>query len=177
MKSTRLTQLSFILLVIPALLSAQEKESVWEPMNFFPGTWTGTGTGVSGNGDYTRTYQWVLSSKYLEVRNRSVYPPTENKPGSIHEDIGYISYDHQQARFVLRQFHIEGFVNTYTLDSLSSDGKTIVFASEHIENIPKGWRARETYQITDLDTFTEVFELAEPGGDFFECSRVTLRRE
>ena len=47
--------------------------------------------------------------------------------------------------FVFRQFHGEGFVNQYTLDSLSGDKKMLVFVSEAIENIPQGWRARETY--------------------------------
>jgi len=38
-----------------------------------------------------------------------------------------------------------------------------VFTSEAIENIPAGWRARETYVVTGPDEFEEVFELAEPG--------------
>ncbi len=176
MKTARIL---WILLFVSVLLDvqAQKNNTIWATMKHFSGTWTGSGTGESGNGAYTRTYQWVLGNNYLEVRNKSLYPPAANKPGSTHEDIGYISYDQQRAKFILRQFHIEGFVNTYVLDSLSADGRLIVFASEHIENISKGWRARETYQIVDENTFTEVFELAEPGGDFFEYSRVTLRRE
>jgi hypothetical protein len=42
------------------------------------------------------------------------------------------------------------------------DGKTIVLATEGRENIPAGWRARETYKILGADELVEVFELAEP---------------
>jgi hypothetical protein len=45
-------------------------------------------------------------------------------------------------------------------------GKTIVFTSQSIENIPAGRRARETYKIVGPDELTEVFELAGPGKDF-----------
>jgi len=34
-----------------------------------------------------------------------------------------------------------------------------------IENIPAGYRARETYKIIGPDEFVEVFEIAEPGKD------------
>ena len=75
-----------------------------------------------------------------------------------------------------RQFHVEGFVNQYVMDYLSPDGKTIVFTTESIENIPAGWRARETYQVLDPDEFTETFELAEPGKDFVLYVRNQFKR-
>jgi hypothetical protein len=77
---------------------------------------------------------------------------------------------------VLRQFHAEGFVNQYVMTSSSADGKTIVFTTESIENIPAGWRARETYKIINADEFIEVFELAEPGKDFDVYSESRHRR-
>ena len=40
-----------------------------------------------------------------------------------------------------------------------------MFTTESIENIPPGWRARETYHILGEDEFTETFELAEPGAE------------
>jgi len=46
------------------------------------------------------------------------------------------------------------------------DGKTIVLATEGRENIPAGWRARETHKILGADELVEVFELAKPGKDF-----------
>lgn len=67
---------------------------------------------------------------------------------------------------MLRQFHSEGFVNQYVMTSASANGKTIVFTWESIENIPEGYRARETYQVVGPDEFMEIFEIAPPGKDF-----------
>jgi len=43
------------------------------------------------------------------------------------------------------------------------DGKTILFTTEGIENIPVGWRAREAYKMLGVDELIEFFELTEPG--------------
>jgi hypothetical protein len=66
----------------------------------------------------------------------------------------------------LGSFHLEGFVNQYRVESISAEGKTIVFISESIENIPAGFKAKETYHFTGDAKFAETFELAEPGKDF-----------
>ena len=165
------------LLILPSSLDAQpsKQDSIWLPMTVFIGNWHGTGGGEPGIGTYERSYQFVLEKRFIEVRNKSVYPPTPRTPrGEIHQDIGYISFDRVRQKFVLRQFHIEGFVNQYTLDSISSDGKRMVFVSEAIENIAAGWRATETYQIVSPDEITETFSLAPPGKPFEVYSKVTL---
>jgi hypothetical protein len=59
----------------------------------------------------------------------------------------------------------------------SDEGKTIVFTSESIENIPTGFRARETYKIVGPDEFIEIFEIAEPGKDFEVYSENNFRRK
>lgn len=153
------------------------EESQWSLFDFFVGTWKGTGGGEPGTGDYERSYCFIFNKKFLEVRNKSTYPPSQNNPkGEIHEDLGYISFDKARHCFVFRQFHVEGFVNQYKLDSVSEDGKRFVFISEAIENIASGWRAKETYQISGENEFTETFELAPPGNDFSVYTSVTLRR-
>ena len=125
-----------------------------------------------------REYRLVLNEKFLHVQNRSAYDPQPKNPkGETHEDWGMMSFDKARRQFVYRQFHVEGFVNQYALTSISADGKTIVFTSEGIENIPGGWRARETYKIISPDEFVEVFELAEPGKEFQVYSETRLRRK
>jgi hypothetical protein len=171
-------QLFALMLLIPSLSIAQssKQDSLWRPFQPFIGKWTGTGEGVDGTGTYERSYQFVFNKKYIEVKNKTVYPATNKNPkGYIHEDVGYISYDKMRKTFVFRQFHGEGFVSHYTLDSLSTDQKTMVFISESIENIPPGWRARETY-IVDDSQLTEVFNLAEPDKDFTPYTTATLKR-
>ncbi len=166
------------LLVIPIALPAQiPHDSLWAPMRYFIGAWKGVGEGEMGIGQYERNYQWALNGNFIQVRNKVAYAPQEKNPqGEIHEDIGYINYNNLEKKFMLRQFHVEGFVNEYKLESISPDGKTFVFLSFEIESIPAGWRARETYQILNDDEYTETFELAAPGKDFTLYSKATMKR-
>lgn len=165
--------------LIPGLAQAQSvrQDSIQNPVKYFIGNWQGTGEGQPGKGQYERSYQFILNKKFIEVKNKATYQPTGKNPkGEVHEDIGYISYDKYKKTFILRQFHNEGFVNQYQADSISGDGKTIVFLSEAIENIPAGWRARETYRIVSENEFTETFELAAPNGNFEVYTATTFKR-
>jgi hypothetical protein len=142
----------------------------------FIGRWQGTTEGQPGTGTVEREYSPILNSRYVHLRNRSVYPPQERNPkGEHHEDIAIFSVDRARQRLVLRQFHVEGFVNQYVQDE-SSTAATVVFVTESIENIPSGWRARETYRLIGPDEFEEVFELSPPGKPFELYSRARLKR-
>ena len=166
-------------LIVPSFLFGQsaKQDSIWKPMKFLTGNWKGTGEGEPGKGNYERTYQFILGHNFIEIKNRSAYAATDKHPkGEVHEDIGYMSYDKVRKTFVLRQFHVEGFVNQYKLDSISPDGKTIVFVSEALENIPTGWRAKETYQLTAANEFMETFELAPPYGKYSVYTKAVLKR-
>ncbi len=168
---------SAVLLTTVASSQAVKQDSLWEPLHVLIGSWKGTGAGEPGTGEYERTYRFVLNKKYIEVTNKSIYAPSEKKPnGEVHEDVGYFSYDKSRRAFVLRQFHIEGFVNQYAMESISGEGKRLVFVSEAIENIPAGWRARETYDVVDENQIEETFELARPNKAFEVYSKVKLKR-
>lgn len=113
------------------------------------------------------SYELVLNKKFIDAKNKSTYLPSANNPkGEVHEDHGFISFDKIRNTFALRQFHSEGFVIQFRIESISPDGNAIVFISESLENIPAGFRAKESYQIINDDEFTATFELAEPGKDF-----------
>jgi hypothetical protein len=174
----RFVLLIVFVLALPTLPTAQTKQAdVWEPLKFFLGKWEGVAEGEPGNSKVEREYRLVLNNKFMQVQNRSVYDPQPKNPkGEVHEDWGMISFDKSRKQFVFRQFHVEGFVNHYVSTS-SEDGKTLVFTSESIENIPAGWRARETYRILGPDEFTETFELAEPGKDFKTYTEGRFRRK
>jgi hypothetical protein len=73
-------------------------------------------------------------------------------------------------------FHAEGFVNEYTLDSVSPDGKALEFITVRIENIAQGWRAKEAYRIVSADEVVEMFSLAPPGKEFAVYSETHLKR-
>ena len=114
--------------------------------------------------------------RFLQVNNTSTYPPQEkNKTGETHHGMGMIGYDKARKKFVFRQVHVEGFVNTYVQED-SGDAKKMVFVSESIENIAPVWRARESYLILNEGEFIERFERAEPGKDFALYSEAHLKR-
>ncbi len=147
-----------------------------QAFRFFLGTWEGEGEGQPGKSRVSREYAIVLDGRFIEVRNQSIYAPQGGNPGEDHRDIGFISFDSARGKHVLRQFHVEGFVNQYVLESTSGDAKTMTFVTEAIENLPAGFRARETYVLLGADELVERFELAEPGKDFELYTENRLRR-
>jgi hypothetical protein len=168
------------ILFIPLLASGQttQKGDVWLPFNYFVGTWKGAGKGDPGISQLEREYKLVFGGKFLNVSHKSVYQPQEKNPkGETHEDWGFFSYDRTRKLYVLRQFHVEGFVTQYRSETIAPDGKTLVFTSESLENLPAGFRARETYRILNNDEFVEVFELSEPGKEFAVYSENHFKRQ
>jgi len=147
-------------------------------MRYFLGKWAGEGHGQPGNWNVEREYRLILGDRFIEARNQSTYAAQEKNPkGEVHEDRGIFSWDRARRRFVLRQFHVEGFVNHYVADSLGATADSLVFTPEAIENIPPGFRARETYRMLGPDEFVERFEMAEPGGAFALYSETRFKRK
>ena len=145
------------------------------PLKFFLGKWAGTAEGQPGKGTAEREYKVLLRGRAVELTNRNVYPPQpSNAKGETHEDVGIFSFDRAAKIIRFRQFHVEGFVVAYA--SMEASDKALAFVSESIENIPSGYRSKETYVILGPDEFEEVFELAEPGKDFEVYSRTRLQR-
>lgn len=151
-------------------------DDAFAPIAFMIGRWDGTTEGQPGKGTVRREYARALNGRFIHVRNRSEYPAQEKNPkGEVHDDEGFFSFDRMRKRLVLRQFHVEGFVNQYVQEGDASPTK-VVLTTEAIENIPPGWRARETYVVHGPDEFEEIFELAEPGKPFSVYSRSRLKR-
>ena len=161
----------------PSAQSPEQTADTWAPLRFLVGRWEGTSSGQPGNGTVQREYRFVLRDRFIEGRNTATYPPQEKNPkGETHEDIAYFSYARSSKAFRMRQFHVEGFVTEYVATLRGSS--EIVFTSETLENLPAGWRARETWRLTSADSLVEVFELAEPGKEFtvYSETRLTRRR-
>jgi hypothetical protein len=145
-------------------------------LSFFLGRWEGTAEGQPGNGTATREYTSELRSKIIQAKHRGVYPAQPANPkGEVHEDLGIYSFDSAAKRVRFRQFHVEGFVIHYVQEPVTKPG-VWVFTSEAIENIPKGYRSRETLVQIGPDEFEEVFELADPGKEFAVYSRTRFKR-
>jgi hypothetical protein len=159
-----------------AAAGKEPADNPWAPIQFLVGEWEGTSEGQAGNGTVKRTYRMVLGDKFLYEQNISTYPPQpRNKKGEVHEHWSFFSADRARRTLVFRQLHQEGFVNQYVLTPGSPAG-TVVFDTEAIENIPPGWKARETYQVVSPDEFVETFELAQGSGAYEVYSKTRLKR-
>lgn len=148
----------------------------WKQLEFLLGHWRGTSTGEPGQGRVERSYEYGVGGAFIVGNNKSVYPPQKANPkGEIHHDHTVISFDKNRQKFVMRQFNVEGFVNQYVLEEAAPE--RLVWVTESIENIPPGWRARETYTMRGPRELTERFELAAPGKEFELYSETSLRRQ
>ncbi|HEY8880823.1 MAG TPA: heme-binding beta-barrel domain-containing protein [Roseateles sp.] len=157
-------------------LNAAAQTDALSPLDRFVGDWQGTASGQAGSGMVTRRYERVLGGRFIRETNTSRYPAqAQNPKGEVHEHSGMFSYDKARKTLMLRQFHIEGFVNTYRQAS-EAGAAVLVFESEGFENFSNRWKARETYEFKDDDAFVETFELAAPEQPFQVYSRTELKR-
>jgi hypothetical protein len=76
-----------------------------------------------------------MNGRYVHETNVSTYPPQQKNPkGEVHEHWSLISFDRARATLVMRQFHIEGFVNTCRQAVPPRDARR-VFERETFENL------------------------------------------
>ena len=157
-----------------AIMTAQAavaQTDPWANLRVLEGKWEGPTTGKPGKGITSREYRFEMNGKFLSERNKVVW-----EKAALHEDFSYLSYDTRLKKIVWRQFHSEGFVHEYTLDSVSADGKSLEFSSVRIENIPSGFQAKESYRMLSADEIESTFWLAEPGKDFEVYTETRLKR-
>jgi hypothetical protein len=155
---------ALFIMVISATIRAATPPSGLERLDFLTGKWKGTSAGQSGDGVVERECARVLNARFIECSTTVTYAK------EVHVERAIYSFDKQTKTLRMRQFHGEGFVNTYT----AGDG--LVFVTDAIENIPAGWRARESYEVLGPDSVRETFELAAPAKDFTRYSAGTLQR-
>ena len=168
----------FLALWAAAAAAQQAQPDPFTPLRALEGKWEGETSGQPGKGVSRREYRFDLGGRFLVARNRAEYEPKSAgaKP-EVHEDLGIFSYDRAAKKLVLRQFHVEGFVNEYVMEPPAADGKTFEFVTVRIENIPAGWRAKESYRVIAADEIEETFSLAAPGKEFEVYSRTRLKRK
>jgi hypothetical protein len=168
--------LSLLLFQSQVSPSPSPSPDAWAPVRFLVGEWTGESEGEPGRGTVKRGYRFVLGGKFLHEQNVSTYPPQPRNPkGEVHEHWSFIGHDKARRTLVFRQFHQEGFVNQFVMGPLGT-GSPIVFDSETLENIPPGWKARETYEVVSPDEFVETFELAMGDKPYQVYSKARFKR-
>jgi hypothetical protein len=166
------TPLIAILLAVAAI----SQTDPWAPLRVFEGKWEGPTAGKPGKGSTSREFRFELNERFLSQRDRSVYQREDPAATPlVHEDFGFFSYDTYMKKVVWRQFHSEGLVNEYTLESVSADGKSLEFGTTKIENLP-GFRAKKIYRVLSADEIEETFLVAPPGKDFALYTKAHLTR-
>lgn len=167
----------FICVFSPSILVVAhtgDKVDVWQPLKFLEGRWEARSEGSI----VTQEYQFILNRKYLQMKTKAVFEPTEKNPeGEIHEDMGIFSYDHSRKKFMLRGFYVEGFVNQYVLQDIPEDGESYTFITELIENAPLGTKTKLVFKVIDEDEIEQSFHVAWPGKEFDCYSINTLKRK
>jgi hypothetical protein len=159
-------------------LAADAVPEPWLPVHRLVGSWIGKASGQAGEGTVVRRYAFVMNGRFIHETNITTYPPQEkNRKGEVHEHQSFISFDKARKTLVLRQFHVEGFVNTFRQAApVAGMPATVVFESESFENFSNTWKARETYEFISDDEFVETFELAPPGKPFSTYGRSHFKR-
>lgn len=160
----RVTLTLALTLIITLAAEAQGTAEGLQRLDFLVGDWRGTTRGKPGEGTVERSCARTLNDRFVECRTTVTYAR------EVHVERAFYSYDKVAKKLRLRQFHGEGFVNAYV------ESEPLVFVTTEIENIPAGWRARETYEPKSADSWTERFELAGPGKEFDVYSSAVLER-
>lgn len=150
-----------IFVALPAL--AQPPRSSIE-YDWLIGTWRGTSSGKPGEGVVEKTCERMIG-RYVQCRTTVNYPAK----GEVHNDVAIYSLV-SSGKVRVRQFHSEGYITTY------SETEPLVFVTDDIENLPKGWRAREAWTRPDEMTLNETFSLAAPGKDFETYSTSRMKK-
>jgi hypothetical protein len=161
------TILLFAMVEIMAPVSVWAEEVSLEVMSPLLGEWRGVGEGKWGQSAIERRYSSVFDGAFIQGHGRSVYPRQEKNPsGEIHETIDMYSFDQNRKTVVLRQFDNEDFVSTYYLNLETQSVDKMEFISEHLENVPEGWRARVLFEFTGDSEYQEHFDLDTATGSF-----------
>lgn len=140
-------------------------QNPFDKFNNLIGKWEGTGSGFGSSKSIIQSeFNWIMNNTFIEVKNRSEFEPTTQKPeGEIHVDYGIISYDKKRKVIVSRQYHGEGFYNEYLLNDSLSTSTSLIFETVKIENFVPGGKARFTINIKNSSEIETLFDVGFPG--------------
>lgn len=148
-----------------------EVEPPWHLFKKFVGKWKGKSQGRFGPADLEKSWSFALKDHFLQCRTESV------AQRDLHQDWSMLSYDKKRKKFVLREFHSEGYVNQYVV-AVQKDGREFVYETESVENaFAPGLRAQTIVRFVSDNEIQQTFALASPGKKWDVCVESTLRRQ
>jgi hypothetical protein len=132
-----------------------------EDLTLLEGSWEGRIDGTLGPATGQRRYRFILNDRFLlMLHDRN--PEERASQGDAHEEWSIFSFDTDRGVFVVREFLLEGLVNTYACD-FAVEPKSLSCQSEATEGV-HGLSLSLRYEFGDSDHFTETFEISGPDG-------------
>jgi hypothetical protein len=147
----------------------------WSDWSFLLGEWISADSngvpGAASKGWFSLTPD--LDGKILVRKNHAEYPPSNGRPGIVHDDL-MIVYREGDATKAFYDDN-EGHVIRYSV-SVSADKRKIVFASEKAPGTPQ---YRLTYENLEADVVKLAFEIAPPDkpDQFTRYVEATVKRK
>ncbi|NNF34817.1 MAG: hypothetical protein HKN68_11940 [Saprospiraceae bacterium] len=160
----------FIIAIAASPMKCQGKLDLMDRFSYFLGQWEHNSTSDT----ISHTYKKVLSDQFIKM-NTSAFFYGDDDGINTHTDEGYISYDQDRRKYVFRQFHSEGFINTYVLDEDKSTPVFYVWNSEHVEN-GFGLKAMLTIEIKNDDEYSMILHLGKEGESITACQWINAKR-
>jgi hypothetical protein len=148
-----------VLFTITSVSFGQQNSSL-DSWNWLIGEWIGEGSGQPGKGGGTFSFSYDLDKKIIVRKSHSEYPPTNNKPAVIHDDLMIIYEDFNENPSKAIYFDNEGHIINY---QITYSDKSIVLTSVIIPNVPI---FRLTYSLVDFGTIDTKFEMSQDGEKF-----------
>jgi hypothetical protein len=154
-----------LIIIFTSMSFAQQAPApdAWSGWDFLVGEWTaGEGGGVPGQataGYFSLTPD--LNGRILLRKNHSEYAASNGRPAVVHDDLMIVYHEAGATKAFYDDS--EGHVIHYDV-SLASDGKRIIFLSNHGPSDQGAGQAqyRLTYEDLGQNTVKVVFEIAPP---------------
>jgi hypothetical protein len=150
--------LAFTLLALPAPAQEPAANPDWKPWRFLLGEWIGEGgAGDLRHGTGRFTFLFDLQERILVRKNHVEFPPTGNRPASVHDDLLVIF---GQAGGATRAHYYDNEGHVILYDAIAWRDSAATFLSDPAPSAP---RFRLRYFLSGLDTLHIAFEMAQPG--------------
>jgi len=168
-----------LLLAHPTRVCAQEDADLrgaarFGPLAWLVGEWQGYGIFPDDTTYIHKRFDYETAGVHLVERTIDIFPPEDlGTDYQLHQD--FAVYYRDGSDYHVKSFFVEGFVWSSTV-RVSSNGDTLLVATDQIENAPPTFRARITFIREGEDGFRGVFELAPDGQTFEVFERQVMRR-
>lgn len=161
----------FMALIVSSPIKSQDNADPLDRFTHLIGVWEHH----SPSDTIMHVYKKVLGGKFIKMNTTAFFYGDDGEI-TTHSDEGYVSYDQDRKKYVFRQFHSEGFINTYVLDEDKSTPEFYVWVSEHVEN-GFGLKAMLTVEFKNHDEYSMILHLGKEVENLTACQWINAKRK